>query len=71
MACAQRTHIGGNVARQAVEMLEKSRNVPRLVDVLVDASVETENSTINLLNHGAGDRDRTGDIQLGKLAFYR
>jgi hypothetical protein len=21
--------------------------------------------------HGAGDRDRTGDIQLGKLAFYR
>jgi hypothetical protein len=20
---------------------------------------------------GAGDRDRTGDIQLGKLAFYR
>jgi hypothetical protein len=23
------------------------------------------------LNIGAGDRDRTGDIQLGKLAFYR
>ena len=22
-------------------------------------------------NFGAGDRDRTGDIQLGKLAFYR
>jgi hypothetical protein len=22
-------------------------------------------------NIGAGDRDRTGDIQLGKLAFYR
>ena len=22
-------------------------------------------------NNGAGDRDRTGDIQLGKLAFYR
>jgi hypothetical protein len=22
-------------------------------------------------NTGAGDRDRTGDIQLGKLAFYR
>jgi hypothetical protein len=21
--------------------------------------------------NGAGDRDRTGDIQLGKLAFYR
>ena len=20
---------------------------------------------------GAGDRDRTGDVQLGKLAFYR
>jgi hypothetical protein len=23
------------------------------------------------LKDGAGDRDRTGDIQLGKLAFYR
>jgi hypothetical protein len=23
------------------------------------------------LEDGAGDRDRTGDIQLGKLAFYR
>jgi len=22
-------------------------------------------------NNGAGNRDRTGDIQLGKLAFYR
>jgi hypothetical protein len=22
-------------------------------------------------NFGAGDRDRTGDVQLGKLAFYR
>jgi hypothetical protein len=21
--------------------------------------------------NGAGDRDRTGDVQLGKLAFYR
>jgi len=24
-----------------------------------------------MLENGAGDRDRTGDIQLGKLAFYR
>ena len=24
-----------------------------------------------LIRNGAGDRDRTGDIQLGKLAFYR
>ena len=24
-----------------------------------------------LEKNGAGDRDRTGDIQLGKLAFYR
>jgi hypothetical protein len=24
-----------------------------------------------LAKDGAGDRDRTGDIQLGKLAFYR
>ena len=29
---------------------------------------------INILpadDFGAGDRDRTGDVQLGKLAFYR
>jgi len=24
-----------------------------------------------MLKLGAGNRDRTGDIQLGKLAFYR
>jgi hypothetical protein len=24
-----------------------------------------------VMEFGAGDRDRTGDIQLGKLAFYR
>ena len=29
-----------------------------------------ESTTLNSRN-GAGDRDRTGDIQLGKLAFYR
>jgi hypothetical protein len=27
--------------------------------------------TLKDMTHGAGDRDRTGDIQLGKLAFYR
>ena len=26
--------------------------------------------SLNDCNDGAGDRDRTGDIQLGKLAFY-
>jgi hypothetical protein len=25
----------------------------------------------SVLKHGAGDGDRTRDIQLGKLAFYR
>jgi len=38
------THISGNAARQAVEMLEKTRIAPQLVDVLVDPSVEAENS---------------------------
>ena len=27
--------------------------------------------TLAVALNGAGDRDRTGDIQLGKLAFYR
>ena len=26
---------------------------------------------VSIWKYGAGDRDRTGDIQLGKLAFYR
>jgi hypothetical protein len=28
-------------------------------------------NSIDVRENGAGDRDRTGDIQLGKLAFYR
>ncbi len=32
--------------------------------------LKPENSR-RVRNSGAGDRDRTGDIQLGKLAFYR
>ena len=28
-------------------------------------------SSLSYCKIGAGDRDRTGDIQLGKLAFYR
>ena len=28
-------------------------------------------SPLSNCKDGAGDRDRTGDIQLGKLAFYR
>ena len=29
------------------------------------------NAAESLLIFGAGDRDRTGDVQLGKLTFYR
>jgi hypothetical protein len=29
----------------------------------------TRNPPKGWVNHGAGDRDRTGDIQLGKLTF--
>ena len=35
---------------------------PEKKSIYEDGEVETD---------GAGDRDRTGDIQLGKLAFYR
>jgi hypothetical protein len=31
----------------------------------------SESFEIIPIKDGAGDRDRTGDIQLGKLAFYR
>ena len=33
----------------------------------VDRSLPADSGEEN----GAGDRDRTGDVQLGKLAFYR
>jgi integrase len=39
------THISGSAARDAVEMLEKSRTVPQFVDALVDVSAETETSS--------------------------
>ena len=31
----------------------------------------TATNNLGQRKDGAGDRDRTGDIQLGKLAFYR
>jgi hypothetical protein len=37
---------------------------------LASRLVEFSDSVSCWIN-GAGDRDRTGDIQLGKLAFYR
>jgi hypothetical protein len=37
----------------------------RLVDLIL------RDEQISLENFGAGDRGRTGDVQLGKLAFYR
>jgi hypothetical protein len=40
-------------------------------EILEDLVTEL-NTQLGLLGEiGAGDRDRTGDIQLGKLAFYR
>ena len=38
-----------------------------IVNLMIEAAVVY----VELHKDGAGDRDRTGDIQLGKLAFYR
>ncbi len=35
------------------------------------AHTERNRTLLSDWRDGAGDRDRTGDIQLGKLAFYR
>ena len=46
----------------------------KAVDVLLAVVRRSWRKTISglaLRGYGAGDRDRTGDIQLGKLAFYR
>jgi hypothetical protein len=38
-----------------------------IVNLMIEAAVVY----VEPQKDGAGDRDRTGDIQLGKLAFYR
>jgi hypothetical protein len=40
-------------------------------DVGADASHDENSMDVNELVNGAGDGDRTRDIELGKLAFYR
>jgi hypothetical protein len=37
----------------------------------MSAAEQFKNQARKSRKDGAGDRDRTGDIQLGKLAFYR
>jgi len=44
------THISGNAARQAVEMLDKTDNSSRFVDVFVDVGKIGEKSASKLLN---------------------
>ena len=44
------------------------RGVARMPCIIVHNGLDV---TACLVRYGAGDRDRTGDIQLGKLAFYR
>jgi hypothetical protein len=57
------------------ELIAKQRvnSQSRHVDARKRSAEETQ--AIKSLNYltfiGAGDQDRTGDIQLGKLAFYR
>lgn len=54
-----------------MKRLNKIRQSRYFADVFVDEQKAEEVAAAKLLNGGAGDRDRTGDIQLGKLAFYR
>ncbi len=44
------THISGNAAREAVEMLERMRELPQFVDTLVDESLNAKTEAANLLN---------------------
>jgi len=44
------THISGNAARQAVEMLDKTDNGSRFVDVFVDVEKLAEKQASKLLN---------------------
>ena len=43
------------------------------IEMVLNTTEHTEESATLATDwiNGAGDRDRTGDIQLGKLAFYR
>lgn len=44
------THISGSAARQAVELLERTRNAPQFVDVFVDVPAIATKETSKLLN---------------------
>jgi len=44
------THISGQAARQAVDMLEKIREAPKFVDVLVDVPQGQQGKSSTLLN---------------------
>lgn len=44
------THISGNAAREAVEMLEKIRQAPQFVDVFVDEPANASAEAVKLLN---------------------
>jgi hypothetical protein len=45
--------------------------VPLTIGVVGREGRDRNPGRFGLRTNGAGDRDRTGDIQLGKLAFYR
>jgi integrase len=63
-----------HTAMQAVELMQtqaiEGENNFNESSMKVEAGRE-EPKQLNGWIYGAGDRDRTGDIQLGKLAFYR
>jgi hypothetical protein len=50
-------------------MTNKPEATPSQLNTNAHTSFGAE--SLNNWKDGAGDRDRTGDIQLGKLAFYR
>ena len=56
-----------------IEPPEAAQTIEDCRLTIVDLEERNQSEIFNLKSQivGAGDRDRTGDVQLGKLAFYR
>ena len=55
--------------RKQVDLLESVRNP---LEKLLENPSQQKSASVQVIdiNNGAGDRARTGDVQLGKLTFY-
>jgi hypothetical protein len=63
---------GAEICKLSVISMARVLDTPRTNNRFLRSTATILASELRVIvETGAGDRDRTGDIQLGKLAFYR